>query len=42
MALLKGKHQVAEIDGVRCSIIETGLDTKRMEFLKEVLASNGY
>lgn len=42
MALLKGKHQVAEIDGVRCSVIETGLDPKRMEFLKEILTFNGY
>jgi len=42
MALLKGKHQVGEINGVRCTIIETGIDEDRANFLKELLTFNGY
>ena len=42
MSLTKGKHTVAEIEGVRCSVVETGLSESRALFLKEILEYNGY
>jgi hypothetical protein len=42
MALNKGKHSVIEIEGVRCSLVETGLTESRTLFLKELLQENGY
>ena len=42
MITLKGKHQVAEIEGVRCSVAGTGLTESRKEFLRELLTLNGY
>jgi hypothetical protein len=41
MALNKGKHTVTEIEGIRCSVIETGLTESRAHFLKEILENNG-
>jgi len=42
MALIKGKHVVAEIEGIRCSIVETGATEQRAEFLKNLLLFNDY
>jgi len=42
MALTKGKHNVAEIEGIRCTIVETGVTLERAEFLKNLLVFNGY
>ena len=42
MALNKGKHIVEEIDGVRCTVVETGATSERVEFLKKLLEWNGY
>ncbi len=42
MAALKGKHNIAEIDGVRCTVVETGLSPERGEFLKSLLEFNRY
>ncbi len=42
MALTKGKHTIAEIDGVRCTVVETGLSDERAAFLKGILEFNGY
>jgi hypothetical protein len=42
MAINKGKHNVVEIEGVRCSVVETGLTENRALFLKELLEDNGY
>ena len=42
MSLNHGKHIVAEIEGVRCTVIETGLNENRCHFLKEVLLQNGF
>lgn len=42
MALTKGKHNIAEIEGTRCSVVETGLSPERVTFLKELLEFNGY
>ena len=39
---LKGKHNVAEIDGIRCTVVESGLTKKRSEFLNGLLEHNGY
>jgi len=42
MALNKGKHVVAEIEGIRSTVVETGLNETRCLFLKEVLQKNGF
>ena len=42
MPLNKGKHIVEEIDGVRCTVVETGITQERMDFLKKLLELNGY
>lgn len=33
---------VEEINGVRCSVVETGVNRTRMEFLRKLLEINGY
>ena len=40
--MLKGKHTVIEIEGVRCSVVETGASDERVRFLKEILEFNKY
>ena len=42
MSLNKGKHNVGEVDGVRCTIVETGITRERADFLKGLLELNGY
>ena len=42
MALNKGKHIVETIDGVRCSLVETGASKERADFLKKLLEHNHY
>ena len=42
MSLNKGKHNVGEVDGVRCTIVETGITKERTAFLKDLLQFNGY
>ena len=42
MSLNKGKHIVGEVDGVRCTIVETGISLKSAGFLKELLEFNGF
>ena len=42
MTLNKGKHIVEEIDGVRCTVVETGITQERIDFLKKLLELNGY
>jgi hypothetical protein len=42
MPLNKGKHNVGEVDGVRCTIVETGIHQDRVDFLKDLLEFNGY
>ncbi|MCX6284868.1 MAG: hypothetical protein NTW31_11620 [Bacteroidetes bacterium] len=39
--MLKGKHTVTEIEGVRCTVIETGASEDRLTFLKGILEFNG-
>lgn len=42
MALNKGKHIVETIDGVRCSLVESGASKERADFLKKLLELNSY
>jgi hypothetical protein len=42
MPLNKGKHIVGEVDGVRCTIVETGITKERADFLRGLLEFNGY
>jgi hypothetical protein len=42
MAILKGKHNIAEIEGIRCTVIEAGIARERAEFLQNLLLFNGY
>jgi hypothetical protein len=39
-SLTIAKHQIGEIDGIRCTIVESGITRKRMEFLRELLTFN--
>lgn len=38
----QGKHTVEEIDGVRCTIVETGATEERVKFLKDLLEFNKF
>ena len=40
--MLKGKHTVIEIEGVRCTVVETGASDERVKFLKEILEFNKF
>ena len=40
MAINNAKHIVSEIDGVRCTIIETGATLERIAFLSDLLSFN--
>lgn len=39
---LKAKHIVEEINGTRCTIVEKGTTTERIDFLKELLELNKF
>ena len=38
--LTKGKHVIQEFDGVRCTVVETGIGSERMNFLKGIIEAN--
>ena len=40
MALTNAKQIIAEIDGVRCSVVETGASLERAAFLRDLLEFN--
>jgi hypothetical protein len=40
MAINNAKHIIGEIDGVRCTIIETGASSERTAFLTDLLSYN--
>jgi hypothetical protein len=40
MAINNAKHIVSEINGVRCTIVETGATIQRAAFLKDILTTN--
>lgn len=41
MTLEKGKHIVKEIEGVRCTVVESGCSAERVAFLRGILEHNG-
>jgi hypothetical protein len=42
MSLNKGKHIVEEIEGVRCTVVESKVDEQRSAFLRKLLEHNNY
>ena len=42
MPAFKAKHVVEDINGTRCSVVETGIDESRLQFLTKVLEHNKY
>jgi len=40
MSLTNAKHIISEIDGVRCSVVETGITIDRAAFLRDLLEFN--
>jgi hypothetical protein len=40
MSLTNAKHVITEIDGVRCSVVETGATIDRAAFLRDLLEFN--
>jgi hypothetical protein len=42
MALTNAKHIIGEIDGTRCTIVETGAALDRVAFLNDLLTFNNF
>ena len=42
MSINNAKHNVGEIDGVRCTIVESGITLERLAFLTDLLQFNNY
>lgn len=42
MALNKAKHIISEIQGVRCTVVESGINEERLQFLKTLLEHNKF
>lgn len=42
MPLESGKHIIKVIEGVRCTVVESGIPEARMQFIKSILEHNGY
>jgi hypothetical protein len=42
MALNNAKHIIAEFEGVRCTVVESGITPERLIFLKELLECNKF
>ncbi len=40
MAINNAKHIIAEFEGVRCTVVETGVSLERAAFLNDLLAFN--
>jgi predicted transcriptional regulator YheO len=40
--VLKAKHIVEEIGGQRCTVVEKGIEKKRVDFLKKLLQHNQF
>jgi hypothetical protein len=40
MALNNAKHIISEIDGIRCTIVESGANLERVAFLSDLLGFN--
>ena len=42
MSLNNAKHIIGEIDGIRCTIVESGITLDRVAFLTELLQLNNF
>jgi hypothetical protein len=42
MAINNAKHIVGEIDGIRCTIVESGITLDRLAFLTDLLQFNNF
>lgn len=42
MSLTNAKHIIAEFDGIRCTVVESGLSPERLAFLKDLLECNKF
>lgn len=42
MAINNAKHIVSEIDGIRCTIVESGVTLERAAFLRQLLEFNKF
>ena len=42
MAINNAKHIVSEIDGIRCTIVESGVSLERAAFLRQLLEFNNF
>jgi len=42
MSLTNAKHIIAEFDGIRCTVVESGISLERILFLKELLECNKF
>jgi hypothetical protein len=42
MAINNAKHIVSEIDGIRCTIVESGVTLERAAFLRQLLEYNKF
>jgi hypothetical protein len=42
MSLNNAKHIISEFDGVRCTLVESGISKERLAFLKELLECNKF
>ena len=42
MALDRAQHEIEELEGVRCSVVEKGVSPDRAGFLKKLLELNGF
>lgn len=42
MPSIKSKHTIAEVDGVRCTVVEQDATAERVEFLRDLLEFNKY
>lgn len=42
MSINNAKHIIGEIDGIRCTIVETGVTLERAAFLRQLLEFNNF
>lgn len=42
MSLTNAKHIIAEFDGIRCTVVESGISKDRADFLKRLLEHNKF
>jgi hypothetical protein len=42
MSINNAKHIIAEFDGIRCTVVESGISAERLAFLRELLECNKF